>query len=58
MKDSHLKTNKDGKKTLIVYYDNALANLDEMTPKALTKHGLPENNKLNIICLPDHSNQV
>ncbi len=58
MKDSFIKTNKDGKKILIVFYDNEKADFDEMTELALKKHGLPENSKMNTICLPDHGNQV
>lgn len=58
MKESYIQTSDNGKETLVVFYDNQKANYDEMEALALKKHGLPKNNKLNIICLPDHSKKM
>ena len=57
MKDSYIKTNRSGKETLIVFYDNEKADYDEMTELALQRHGLPKNSKINVICKPYHQCQ-
>jgi len=41
--NSHIQTNKEDKKTLVVFYDNEKADYDEQTSLALKRHGLPEN---------------
>jgi len=58
MNESYIKNNKSGAQTLIVYYDNALGNYDEMTELALKRHGLARNTKKNILCMPYHGKQV
>jgi hypothetical protein len=56
--NSYIRNNKSGTQTLVVFYNNAKADYDEQTEIALKKHGLPENNKLNIICMPYHSKKM
>ncbi len=55
--NSYIETNKDGKETLVVFYDNQKADFDEMTELALQRHGLPKNSKINVICKPYHQGQ-
>jgi hypothetical protein len=52
MNSSHIQTNDNGKKTLIVFYDNEKADFDEQIEKALKRHDLPETT--NVICMPNH----
>ena len=52
--NSCIKRSENGKKTLIVFYDNKKADFDEQTEIALKRHGLPKNTRINILCLPNH----
>ncbi len=54
MNESYIKNNKSGTQTLVVFYNNAKADYDEMTEIALKQHGLSESSKINILCLPKH----
>jgi len=56
--NSYITKSKTGRRILHVFYDNKARDWDEQTEIALKKHGLPENNKMNIICLPDHSKKM